>query len=128
MTVLADHVLEATNCLITSRLEYPIGTLIPGADITAITVSLFDRVTGIVINGRRDQDVKNVNGGQLNVGTSVLTLELGPADNVIQNDDDPGEEHVILFHVAWTTAGIPRAGFFSPLILTVDRAPAPAPP
>tara|TARA_R110000824_G_scaffold14800_1_gene62673 strand:+ start:242 stop:634 length:393 start_codon:yes stop_codon:yes gene_type:complete len=94
------------NATITDESE----TAIPLADLTAITLTLYDYKTGTIINSRTDQDVKNANDVSI-TSAGVLTWNLKPADNVIVTTALPTnayERHIALFEYTWdsgTNAG-----------------------
>tara|TARA_R110002020_G_scaffold125704_2_gene283046 strand:- start:921 stop:1313 length:393 start_codon:yes stop_codon:yes gene_type:complete len=94
------------NATITDESE----TAIPLADLTAITLTLYDYSTGTAINSRTDQDVKNTNDVVIS-SAGVLTWNLKPADNIIVTTalhKNAYERHIALFEYTWdsgTNAG-----------------------
>ena len=101
---------EGTSAQYTATITDESETAIPLADLTAITLTLYDYTTGTVINSRTDQDVKNANDVTI-TSAGVLTWNLKPADNVIVTTalhKNAHEKHVALFEYTWdsgTTAG-----------------------
>lgn len=56
-------------------------------------LTLYDKVSGLVINGWQDIDVLNNNGGTIDVNGDGI-IELSPADNVALHPLRPREVHV----------------------------------
>ncbi len=78
-------------------------------DLLTLKATLFAGTT--VINSRDAQDIKNANGGTL-TAAGVLTLALGPNDNVIVDgtiDAGGTEEHILRLEWTWND-GTTRKG------------------
>lgn len=96
---------------------------IPGSDLHALTLTLYDLESGVLINGRDNQSILGLDGIPLNGGMvdedGLLTLELAPADMVIQSEDVYAPElHILLFRYSWN-AGAKRN--WHELLITVGN-------
>ena len=77
------------------------GAAVAKAAILTLTATLFDETTNTLINGRSNQAVIDVNGGTVTSG-GVLTLRLGPSDNIIVGGVDVGDTERHVLRVTWT--------------------------
>ncbi len=94
-------VLEATTARYLATLQDEAGTPIPGSSLATLTLTLYDRASGEIINGRNAQNVKNANG--VTIGEDgALVWTMTPADTAILGSGTQ-EAHVALF--AWTWGG-----------------------
>jgi hypothetical protein len=101
---------EGTGAVYTATLEDADGTAIPLANLTTITLTLYDVTSGDIINSREDQDVKNTNNVTVNATSGLLTWAMQAADNPIVNEaTDVGEreEHKALFEFTFSGTGSP---------------------
>tara|TARA_R110000803_G_scaffold210718_2_gene283391 strand:- start:20222 stop:20602 length:381 start_codon:yes stop_codon:yes gene_type:complete len=76
------------------------------ADITTITLTLYNLADGSIINSRTAQDVNNVNEVTIHATSGLLTWSALAADAVISDDTieaDKTETHVALFEFAYGT-------------------------
>jgi hypothetical protein len=103
--MLTKRVDEKSSCTYTATLKDRSGVVIPLADITALTFSLYslEDPTRAAINSRTAQSILNVNGGTMHATSGLLTIEIGPADNVIVDSSLAQERH--LAEVRWTYNG-----------------------
>lgn len=70
------------------------------ADISTLAFTLVDARSGVTINSRSNQNVLDANDGTVSTA-GVLTLKLGPADNIICNPSlEDYEPHYCT--LAWT--------------------------
>ena len=103
-------VLERTTPRYTALLTDEAGEPISGADLTTLTLTLYDQRSRAVINNRQAQDVLNDNDVTINTdGQLVWTMQR--ADNAIIGTPRPGvtETHIALFEWTWdagTKAGL----------------------
>ena len=65
-------------------------------DINTLVVTLYDAITGTIINGRDDQNIKNQNGCVIS-STGGITWTLTPLDNIIIDPTLDTELHIALF-------------------------------
>jgi len=82
-----------------------------GSPLTALdslTVSLFDRLTGVVINGRNKQSLLNANGGVFDTVTSELTWTMAPKDNIIVEQRNEMEEHLAQIEFTYASGALGR--------------------
>jgi len=96
--------LELTTAKYTANLVDSDGAAIALADITTLTLTLYDvgtvEETGAgIINSRDSQDVLNKEGVTVSAA-GALTWIMSPADNPIVTDTNRGEKHIALF--TWT--------------------------
>ena len=103
--MLTKSVNEKSSLIYTATLKDEDGVVIPLADITALTLSLYslDDPARAAINSRSSQSILNVNGGTMHATSGLLTIILGPLDNVIVDSTLGQERH--LAEVRWTFNG-----------------------
>lgn len=98
---------EAVTARYEAVLKDETGAPIPAASLTTLTLTLYRKTTGVIINGRDSQNILNANGVTIDVfGTLVWTLT--PADNAVVTTPAASEIHVALFK--WTYAAGNKAG------------------
>lgn len=91
---------ERTTNVYQADLQDPNGVAIPAVDLTTLTLTLYDKVTGTVLNGRTAQDVLNANNVTVDsAGRLIWTLQ--PADTAIVTPAKELETHVALFEFTW---------------------------
>ena len=93
------EVAEKTTVRITGTIKDHTGTAIPAASLTALTLTLYHKRTGTILNSRNGTSVLNANGGTVTSG-GVFTMILDPADNVLESQSPSSETHEALF--TWT--------------------------
>jgi hypothetical protein len=77
------------------------GAAIDGATITSLGLTLYDKVTGNIINSRDHLNILNVNGGSVDsVGNFAWIMT--PSDNMIVNDSLNNEEHHALIEFTYS--------------------------
>lgn len=91
------------------------GTVLTTAAILSLTATLSNAADSTAINGRNAQDILGVNNGSIAdnaAGEVVMTLRLGPLDNVIvaETDPDKPEEHYLLITWTWNDGVAVRTG------------------
>jgi len=95
---------EATTATYTATLKDDAGVVIPSADLTTLTLTLYNEKTDAVINSRTAQDVLGVNGGTVHATSGLLTQVFAPADNpIIDTALEHGrtEVHIAQFDFTW---------------------------
>lgn len=93
---------EGATAILKVNLVDPDGEAVPGSALDAVTFTLYDEVSGAIINNRQDEDLTNhvdENG--------LLTIELTPSDQVVLDDALSFEYHRALIRYSWTLAGSP---------------------
>lgn len=96
---------EGTSAKYTAGITDESEAYIALADLTAITLTLYDYATGTIINSREDQNVKNANDVVIS-SAGLLTWTLKPADNIIVTaamHKNAYEKHVALFEYTWNS-------------------------
>jgi hypothetical protein len=75
-------------------------TALSSSDLQTLTLTLYDKSTGTIINSRNDQDVLNTNGVSVDANGNVVWL-MDPDDNAIVTSTSKVEKHVALFKWTW---------------------------
>lgn len=114
-TVLQKVLAEGTSQTLTGSLLDQNKAPIAAADLSTMTMTLFDAGTAAIINGRDDTDILGVNGGSVLAG--AWQLDLTPEDMVILASANKTEVHVLL--VEWTATNGKKGK--AVVILTVDN-------
>lgn len=76
---------------------------IPKADVTSLTLTLYDARTGDIVNSRDNQDVLDNHGVTLGATNGEVRWSVSTADTAIGDDTADTEQHVGLFTVRWGT-------------------------
>lgn len=95
-------VLERTTARYTAVLTDEAGDPISAADLTTLTLTLYDQRSRTVINSRQAQNILNANQVTIDAeGQLVWTMQ--PADNALIGTPRPGttERHIALFEWTW---------------------------
>jgi hypothetical protein len=92
-------VAEATSAVLTGRLVDATGAPVPGPQLSTLTLTLVDRDTGNIVNGRNATDILNANGGEVDVGGN-LSLTLTPDDTALIDAERDREGRIA--RLAWT--------------------------
>lgn len=98
---------EGNRCRLTGTFADETGAAIPLASLSTLTLTLYDRATDTVINGRDAQSILNVHGGTYDATSGAFTLTLGASDNVIVTAGRAGavETHIALLEATWPVGG-----------------------
>lgn len=99
-TVQDELIPERVSAEISGYLKDPAGAALPGASLTTLVVTLYDRDTGAILNSRNAQDVLNVNGGAVD-SAGRLTLQLTPSDTAIVEAAARSQRAAALFVFTW---------------------------
>jgi len=101
ITVLPDTDIfdERTTEQVSATVVNEAGTALPAASLTTLTLTLYDRTSGTIINSRDNQNVLNVNGVTVD-SAGVFLWTLTPLDTIIVDATKSLETHVGLF--TWT--------------------------
>ena len=92
------EVVEGTSPRLIGTVRDGAGIAKPGAQLTTLTVTLYNQETGLVINGRQDFDIK-----PFVDGAGVLTWDMDIADQPIMDDSKVSEVHVALVKCTYPT-------------------------
>lgn len=101
---LIDNILEGSSPKISAVLEDEDGTPIADTDLTSLTLTYWDELTGAFINSRNDQNVLNAN-QVIVTAAGVFTWRMLAADTAIIDTllAQGGEEvKIALFEWVWT--------------------------
>jgi hypothetical protein len=94
---------QGTSAQYTAQLVDQTGAPVPSSALTTLTLTLYDAVTGTVINGRTAQNVLNANGVTVDsLGNLVWTLT--PADVPIITAALAIETHIAVWQATWGLA------------------------
>lgn len=97
-TTITETVPEQVSVRITGVIKDEAGNGVPGANLTTLTLTLYDSSTESIINSRNDSDINGVNGGSVDASGN-LVMKLSPADNALIGTGD-SEKHIAL--IEWT--------------------------
>ena len=78
--LLPDEFAEKKTAKITATLNDEDGNALALASINAMTLTLYDELTGTIINGRNGSNILNTGGGTLAATSGAFTLTLAPDD------------------------------------------------
>lgn len=100
-TVLTDQIAEKSIGIITALVTDENGIAISSANLTTLTLTLYEKATKAIVNTRSAQNVLNAN--NVTVDTSGnLTWNMQSADNAIIGAATI-ESHVALFEWTWSS-------------------------
>jgi hypothetical protein len=92
--------LEATTAVYESQLIDETAMTVPSAELGTLTLTLYDKLTKAIINGRSAQDIFNLNNGIISPsGMMTFTFQLG--DTIFINPRFKYEHHIGLFLFTW---------------------------
>lgn len=116
-SVFNDEIAEKATALLSGIVEDEAGNPLGSGSLTTLTLTLYDKVSGSIINNRTAQNALNQNGVTVD-GSGGLVFTMTPADNPILNDTLEKEVHVALFE--WTWSGGAKAGKYE-IYLTIKN-------
>jgi hypothetical protein len=81
------------------------------AALNSLTLTIYDKTTGKVINNRNNQSILNEHGGIV-ASDGTLTLRLQPSDNALVGEPGAGEKetHILRFVWTWNDGVMERTG------------------
>jgi len=100
-------VLERVTRLYTAVIKDEAGVVIPAAQIGTLTLTLYNKKTGAIVNSRTDVNILNANGGAVDASGNLSFL-FTPADMAILDTTVQSEIRVGLFE--WTYGGGAKEG------------------
>ena len=106
LTTIEDRtVVEGNSMIYTATLKDAAGVALPLASVDSLTLTLYDKTTGTIINSRTAQDVLNTNQVTFHATSGLLTWTALPADMAIVGTPAAGvlETHVALFEIVYST-------------------------
>ncbi len=101
MAVYIGEINEQTTGRYTATMYDETGATIDGTAMTTLTLTLYDKRTGSIINSRNAQNVKNVSGVTV-TSAGALTWIISTSDTVMVGRADR-ERHAALFVGTWDT-------------------------
>ena len=111
LTTEQQQVLEETSAVFTATLlsdKTDPNSTISSANLSSLTLTLYDKCTGTIINSREDQDVLNTNNCTVDVN-GLFTWNIQADDNqIISTTLDAGEYEE---HIGLLTSRKPRPGW-----------------
>jgi len=125
LSVTQRRVRERCTAKYTATIEDESGTALAAASLTTLTLTLYDRETGTIINSRSAQNVLNANNVTVSAA-GVMVWSMQPADNAIVGSPAAGqpEIHIALFE--WTWASGAKAGKYEVQIDVTQLTKVPA--
>lgn len=95
-------VIERTTVRYTAKLVDDQGNAIPASSLTTMTLTVYDKKTGNILNSRDDQNVLNANNVTIDVNGAFEWI-IQPADLAIVNTNLANESHIALFEWSWNS-------------------------
>lgn len=94
---------EGTTPKYTATIKDENGTAVPQADLTTITLTLYNLSSTArdIINSRDAQSVNNTNNVEINATSGLLTWSMQADDTVIIDSNKRVERHRALFIFTW---------------------------
>lgn len=117
---------ERTGAVYTATIKDSDATVIPLANLTTITLTLYDLDSGTIINSRNGQDVKNTSNVTIHASSGLLTWTMQALDNAIISTTlavDKEEKHRAMFEYVFTGNGTPGKHVFEILVMNLDKVP-----
>lgn len=93
---------EKTAARLTGQLVDETGAGVSAGSLSTLTLTLYDKLTGTIINGRNAQNVLNASNVTIDASGNVV-WSMVAADNPILDDTLTLETHVALFQATWGT-------------------------
>lgn len=97
-------VLEKTTQQYTASFLDETGVAIPATTLNSLSLTLYDRTTGAIINNRNQQNALNANNVIVS-SSGGLTWTMQPADNPILVDGNAQELHFALWEWTYGNSG-----------------------
>lgn len=119
---MAGRVNEANTALYTAQLVDENGADVSLSDISALTITLYDKLTGTILNGRDGQNALNANGVTVSL-TGAVSWILQPADNVIVSTNLDSELHIALFQGVYGSGNKDVKHEFAFRVVNLNRVP-----
>ena len=97
---LHDVFAEKKTAKITATLKDEDGSVLALVSVDTLTLTLYEEVTGTIINSRSGSNIKNTGGGTLHATSGAFTLTFAPDDMAFIQTDPTREWHIAL--IEWT--------------------------
>jgi hypothetical protein len=85
-TIRETPVAEATTAVLTAKLLDALGHPVAASQVLTMTLTLIDRETGAIVNGRDHVDILNAGPGEIDIYGN-LTVTFSPADTTLVNPE-----------------------------------------
>ena len=92
--ILHDVFAEKKTAKITATLKDEDGSVLALVSVDTLTPTLYEEVTGTIINSRSRSNIKNTGGGTLHATSGAFTLTFAPADMAFIQTDPTREWHI----------------------------------
>lgn len=121
ITTFENFVKEGTTSKIVATLLDQDDVPVPGDQLTALKLTLYEQKSKAIINNRNDQNVLQQNDVTVDEN-GILTFKMRVQDNVIVNPrrDVPNEVHVAMFTYGWNDGDFGGVGKHECLITVVN--------
>lgn len=86
------------------------------ASLSSLTLTIYNRATGAIINTMNAINILNTAGGTYTPGTGAVTYQMTPADNQLEVPGDAQEVHVALFRGTYASGA---KAFWHRVVLTM---------
>lgn len=115
---------ELAGARYSATLKDETGAVVPAASLTALELTLWDVLTGTVVNSRDAQNVLNTNNVTVD-GNGGLVWDIQPADNaIVRTTSTPfPERHRAMFYFTWS--GGTKKGWHAVDLMVQDSAKLP---
>lgn len=107
-TITTPTVGERTSAQLTLQLTDQDDVELLAGDLSTVTLTLYEKRSGTILNSRNGVSIFNNNGGAIS-SAGVLTLVLSNADNALLSQAAKEEQHVAL--IRWTWLSGQRSGW-----------------
>jgi len=97
---LTFNVKENSTAKYSATIKDELDAVVPAADLTVVTLTLYNIADGAIINSRDAQNVLNANNVVITSG-GVLTWTMQQGDNTIVDTTLEYEAHMALFEYTW---------------------------
>lgn len=95
---------EHETATFTAYVRDETGTVIPSADLTTLTLTLYQKKTPTSkINSRNAQDILNDNNVTVHATSGLVTWLMQPEDNIVSDQSLDKESHIALFQWSWNS-------------------------
>lgn len=118
MSILSERIGAVYTATLKDADEVPITK----ANLTAITLTLYNVADGTIINSRENQDVKDANNVTIHATTGLLTWNMQPEDNAIVSGALL-ERHRALWKYTHTQSGSPGKHEFDFFVRNLTKVP-----
>lgn len=101
-TIISPVVCEKTTSLLELQLTDENDATLAKSVLTTLTLRLYNRRSGAILNSRNAGSILDANGGSVTT-SGFLSLVLSYLDNALTSQDMRSEEHVALIEWSWSS-------------------------